>query len=252
MVFSVKGTGMDSTGIFLDVVQDLRYFFLGQLPQSALKHLTSHVSTYSRAGFTVLITGHSLGGYLAEVASSRLDLPGMSFDGPGPDTATTKHSGPKRHPDFHALRAEWDAVLGLMWPPRYNLNVPVCLMGHFGHDMPGMVEHVKGIKDYENITNRNIYSYASSDSRRRRASFHLHPNGICDDNAPCPRVLPKCANSDACLQKKWGWGSGYHCDEGSAKKWCSDESWSPDMLECCAPLCREHGYDVSLAPCKFD
>lgn len=66
------------------------------------------VQMYQRQGCDVMVTGHSLGGYLAEIVATTLGLNGAAFCAQGPRF----HNGPKAGvlPGFHTINHDADSV----------------------------------------------------------------------------------------------------------------------------------------------
>eukprot|EP00931_Biecheleriopsis_adriatica_P103405 TRINITY_DN78248_c0_g1_i1.p1 TRINITY_DN78248_c0_g1~~TRINITY_DN78248_c0_g1_i1.p1 ORF type:complete len:543 (+),score=71.63 TRINITY_DN78248_c0_g1_i1:46-1674(+) len=71
---------------------------------------------------TFFVTGHSLGGYLAEVVASRLDVSGASFNNPGPWAVCLNNTGNCR-PCFEVHLTRDDPVAVLFPRPAYSAHI---------------------------------------------------------------------------------------------------------------------------------
>jgi len=250
VVFAMRGTMVDLKGMFTDVLLNMNILFKRRFPSRHMVNLLGKIKAFKEAGNPVLITGHSLGGYLAEVASTRLNIPGVSFSGPGPDTWTAFHSCRWRNPDFHVLGGQFDPIINSIPRPRIHTSVPVRLHGLNSHSVDGLLAQLRGVRNPKLITNRNIVRYTGEGQRRRRASFILRANGNCGSwwcFKQCPRQLPVCTDSDVCVRAKWG---------GNATcKSLSTDCWLPekieDMVQCCPLECRYRGGTLDLAICRY-
>merc|ERR1719210_2133762 len=95
------------------VLSDIKHIISGQKPMTAINSMGQKVDKYRRLGYFTLVTGHSLGGYLAELASSHFNEPGMGFQAPGPDAddwffnidpkTGNKHTGDNGNRDYNIL-----------------------------------------------------------------------------------------------------------------------------------------------------
>jgi len=181
-VIAVRGTD-PSHNSGADLIFDIRHIFGGRSPDAAKNFLTQKVADYRQQGYEVLITGHSLGGYLAEIASSYLYVPGMGFDAPGTlgddrfqkwsvaeSSPSVRHTGWNGNRHFHILNAEplyfsSDYLLGnLGWPYFSHYTPPIWLKGLNGagleaHKLERLMEVFKALPNYEAITNANIMDY---------------------------------------------------------------------------------------------
>eukprot|EP00420_Gonyaulax_spinifera_P006647 CAMPEP_0197927766 /NCGR_PEP_ID=MMETSP1439-20131203/101231_1 /TAXON_ID=66791 /ORGANISM="Gonyaulax spinifera, Strain CCMP409" /LENGTH=370 /DNA_ID=CAMNT_0043550351 /DNA_START=8 /DNA_END=1120 /DNA_ORIENTATION=- len=156
-VISIKGTSLE---IPADLKADVVKIVGGKEPKAALAKIKSLVRRYQRKGYTVLVTGHSLGGYLAEVASTHLDLAGAGFHAPGPDGGMWDHNGEYANPGFCTLNA-WDDPIGnFNFEEWTHKQEPVYYKGdsHFAPEMMHTLQQIDGIRD---MTNLNIKKHAT-------------------------------------------------------------------------------------------
>merc|ERR1719197_1468393 len=79
------------------------------------------INKLQQAGNHVMVTGHSLGGYLAEVVATTFKLGGAGFNAPGPG----EHNGATEWPWFCTINHEGDNIGNVM--PRSHQSVPVCI-----------------------------------------------------------------------------------------------------------------------------
>lgn len=110
-VLAIKGT---DAGSATDLAGDARHILLGIDPTSALTTLTDEVRKYKKRGYTVLVTGHSLGGYLGEMVSTKTNIPGCVFQAPGPDRPRKTKNGKYKNPNFHNVNARRDKIGNIM------------------------------------------------------------------------------------------------------------------------------------------
>jgi len=77
-------------------------------PSAIVSAAAEIVAMYQGQGCDIVVTGHSLGGYLAEVIATTLGLCGVAFCAPGPGS----HNGPMAGslPGFHTINHESDHV----------------------------------------------------------------------------------------------------------------------------------------------
>lgn len=78
-VLAFKGTGDNA-----DLYSDLREIVFRKAPfQEVMANYAQEVKQLQDDGFKVLVTGHSLGGYVAELVASHMRQPGCGFCAPG-------------------------------------------------------------------------------------------------------------------------------------------------------------------------
>jgi hypothetical protein len=108
-VVAFKGTTPASTS---DQELDVANIFLGSEPLAQLTAGTELVAKYQAAGFHVMVTGHSLGGYMAEVVGTRLQISGVGFCAPGSHSVNPvayDHGG-ATHGGFQNINFEHDPM----------------------------------------------------------------------------------------------------------------------------------------------
>lgn len=116
-VLALKGT---SPGSATDIHHDLQSIIAGVPPAPPLVELARVVKDFQEDGWKVMVTGHSLGGYMAEVVATTCGISGVGFCAPG----SGWHKGNKggEGSGFQNVNFEHDAA---------------------GNVMPGMFEHVQ-------------------------------------------------------------------------------------------------------------
>lgn len=80
-VFVFKGTSVLNTG---DDLQDVVNIASGSPPTETMVKAAKIIADYQKRGYTVMTTGHSLGGYLAEIVATTIGLAGAGFCAIGP------------------------------------------------------------------------------------------------------------------------------------------------------------------------
>lgn len=81
-VLVFKGTSLDSS--LTDIAMDLQDIIGGNPPVGPILLAGQLIKDLQQKGFTVLVTGHSLGGYISEVIATTFGLAGAGFCVPGP------------------------------------------------------------------------------------------------------------------------------------------------------------------------
>ena len=79
-VVAHKGT---KTRCATDWNLDVSSVVMGAVPRRPLTASARLVKEYQRRGYRVMVTGHSLGGYMSEVVASHLQICGAGFCVPG-------------------------------------------------------------------------------------------------------------------------------------------------------------------------
>lgn len=152
-VLAIKGTSKTSA---TDLKADLYSVVRGRFPEAGVTMLKRVVEKYQNLGYTVLVTGHSLGGYMGEILSTKYNLPGAVFCAPGPGW----HDGPFANPDFQNINAEND-VLGNLLPGMYkHKQWSVYVRGNAQHSLTTMIQFLKDRAD--DLTNANVLTGCSS------------------------------------------------------------------------------------------
>jgi len=158
-VLAVKGTTPTSAS---DLAADIQSVAGGTIPEHAMSVLGNVIENLQQDGYKVLVTGHSLGGYIAEILATTHNLPGMVFQAPGPDSWYNPHNGPYSPSDFNIVNAQQDPFGNLKYTVFYHKKDPVYMDGLRG--MRGQGHSVaKMCKRFEpwsmiDITNKNVMS----------------------------------------------------------------------------------------------
>jgi len=208
----------------------------------------------------VLLTGHSLGGYLAEVFASNYNLPGVAFQSPGADSANSLHSGRRfglsPNTGFQILKGEIEPFGNLFseepvvpfQPHLYHIAPPIYLEGLWLHSIEATASKLLKADPAWSMTNRNVREYAAVGQRRRRVGLWLATEGTCPGGGPgpCRRSIPQCVDNSTCLQEQHFWFPWHTCE--NSMKHC-EGPWSSDMMHCCPVTCKRERYDTSLADC---
>lgn len=140
-----------------DTKRDWHSVVLGVYPGAFVLTAAEVVRMYQEQGCEVMVTGHSLGGYFAEVLSTTLGLPGCAFAAPGPGS----HLGPLEVPGFLVVNHEADCIGNHncdlhMQPPVYLLDDGVLLLPWTAHRMDRMLQSMKKRQDWTNLTARQL------------------------------------------------------------------------------------------------
>jgi len=151
-VLSYKGTSTTSTS---DIQLDVMNVALGFYPTSNLKKAAEIVKKYQK-DYKVMVTGHSLGGYFAEVVGTRFQIAGVGFCAPGSHSKIPvmgDHGG-KKHDGFRNINFAND-VLGNMnaatWEhPQWSIYVED-YDGFHTHAPTKMVEAMKCREGWTNL-----------------------------------------------------------------------------------------------------
>ncbi|CAE7565769.1 unnamed protein product, partial [Symbiodinium pilosum] len=98
---------------------------------------------YHEQGCDVMVTGHSLGGYLAEVVATSLGLAGAGFCAPGPGF----HNGEGDGRGFVTINHEADVIGNHnhdfhVQPPVYIVDGGLLVLPWTAHSMAEMAQHV--------------------------------------------------------------------------------------------------------------
>jgi len=129
------------------------------------------VKMYQGQGCDVMVTGHSLGGYLAEIAATTIGLNGAGFLAPGPGP----HDGPKAGSlqGFHTVNHDADNIGNHnhslhQKPPVYVTDGGPLMLPWNAHSILKMVEYMKKREDW---TNLNVLDKCVTE--KARIPFHV-------------------------------------------------------------------------------
>merc|ERR1712217_224434 len=152
-VLAIKGT---DPGSVTDVAADARSIVGGLLPVHATRVLLQKVREFRAQGYTVLVTGHSLGGYIGEIVSTHGNVPGCVFCAPGPNSPINTHTGEHENPNFHNINAAHDPF-GNVAPGYFSHKQwSIYIEGLWHHGIGEMIEELK--KRGNDVTNANVVS----------------------------------------------------------------------------------------------
>jgi len=110
---------------------------------------------YQGQGCDVLITGHSLGGYLAEVIATTLGLNGAGFCAPGPGHHNGQLAGTLS--GFVTVNHDADDYVGNhnhglhQAPPIYVMDGGKLRLPRTAHSISHMIEYMKKREDWSNL-----------------------------------------------------------------------------------------------------
>jgi len=168
-VIALKGTSPSS---LTDIRADFAHVVSGIHPSAALADVVTWKNNYVNGGFTVLVTGHSLGGYMGEVLSTTENLPGLVFCAPGPHGPIQNHNGPHLHPKFRNLNAQHD-VLGNILPGTYtHAQWSAFMADNSNHGITQAIDFLERC-DYSHIHNGNLWDHCSPSAH----GYYLYRTG---------------------------------------------------------------------------
>ncbi|CAJ1339699.1 unnamed protein product [Effrenium voratum] len=138
-----------------DARRDLRSIVMGGYPGAFVLTAAEIVRMYQCQGCQVMVTGHSLGGYLAEVLATTLGLGGAAFCAPGPGA----HNGPSDGRNFAVVNHEADTIGNHnhhfhVTTPVYIMDGGALLFPWTAHRMDKMVQYMQKRQDWTNLNFR--------------------------------------------------------------------------------------------------
>ena len=164
VVLAIKGTSpgtnatdmLNDISLVLDGTLSIVNPALGQaaayLPQITVQKAQDLIRTYK----VNLITGHSLGGYLAEIIATNHNIRGIGFDAPGTNGPLTKLGGAVVD-GFHNVNAEKDEIenfdIAFVHHVQWSIFVDISGSPLEQHSIGKMVAY---FAQYPDITNDNI------------------------------------------------------------------------------------------------
>jgi len=155
-VLAIKGTSLNS---LTDIRADAKNIFVGVDPTTAKEKLGKVVDKYERDGYVVLVTGHSLGGFMGEIMSTTKNLPGAVFNAPGPDGYLRSYNGPSKNADFHVVNAEIDPIGNLKFSLWLHKSWPIYVVGDHSHSILRMIDALE--QKAPDATNVNVLKKCS-------------------------------------------------------------------------------------------
>lgn len=135
-----------------DRLRDWRSVVMYSYPKAFVEAAAELTRMFHEQGCDVMITGHSLGGYLAEVVATSLGLPGAGFCAPGPGF----HNGPGAGLGFVTVNHEADTIGNHnhdfhVRPPVYILDGGLLMLPWTAHSMAEMVKYMSKREDWTNL-----------------------------------------------------------------------------------------------------
>eukprot|EP00435_Cladocopium_sp_Y103_P069706 s151_g33.t2 len=135
-----------------DTRRDVKSVVMGHYPGAFVITAAEIVRMYQQQGCKVMVTGHSLGGYLAEVVATTLGLCGAAFCAPGPG----EHNGLQLDSDFVVINHEADSIGNHnhdlhVNPPVYILDDGVLMLPWTAHRMDKMLQYMLKREDWTNV-----------------------------------------------------------------------------------------------------
>ena len=108
-----------------------------------------------------MVTGHSLGGYVAEIIATNRGIAGASFCGPGVNGPVVKFGGSVT-PGFQNIQFEHDLIGNFNCAVYTHVQWSVYVATPGGSPCHSIDEMVKYFKGKQHITNRNVVDKSSS------------------------------------------------------------------------------------------
>lgn len=152
-VLAFKGTSLNAN----DLAQDIRMVLGGSQSESATLDTMNVAKSLIGLYGVNLITGHSLGGYYAEIAATNNRICGISFCNPGVNGPNVKLGGVATR-GFQNINFEHDP-LGNVYSGVYQHVQWSVYCNGTGHGIGGMIEY---FSQRPTITNMNVVSRCTS------------------------------------------------------------------------------------------
>lgn len=150
-VLAIKGTSMNSH----DIEQDIRMVLGGGQSAAATTATINKAKEMIRTYGVNLITGHSLGGYYAEIIATQNRICGIAFCAPGTNGPNVKLGGVVTR-GFHNINAETDPI-GNVFVGVYQHVQWSIYAGFTGHGIGDMITYLKQ-GNRPTLTNMNVQS----------------------------------------------------------------------------------------------
>lgn len=164
-VLSLKGTTKTAAS---DIHLDVASIITGRPPCSPLEEAAVEVKKYQGQNKRVMVTGHSLGGYMAEIVATNLQISGVGFCAPG----SGWHGGTK-HRGFQNVNFKHDPagniLAGIYQHPQWSVYVADTRRPC--HSMAYMVKCMEN-PQRQGWTNQNLVSMCSSGSMGYYTEFN--------------------------------------------------------------------------------
>jgi len=158
-VIAIRGTCSENYSLLLDL-----YSIVGSsYPGEMIIGINDLVKEEQRAGNQVMVTGHSLGGYLAEIAATEFHLGGAGFMAPGPG----EHNGPHDVKRWYCtINHEGDNIGNTLMPSAHQ-GEPVYIEdgGVVHRSCHKIMDMVTYMKRRPNWKTRDIEQYLTNERR---------------------------------------------------------------------------------------
>jgi len=167
-VLAIRGTNLHDIS---DLKRDLISIIGFGHPTAIVTRAAELVQRYQQDGYGVMVTGHSSGGYMAEIIATTLGLNGIGFCAPGPG----EHNGEQRPRGFHAINHESDLIgnhnAGLhAASPIYVTDDGLLQRSSNAHSMENMLCYMRKRDEW---TNMNVIGECKMEMSK--LSFHVFP-----------------------------------------------------------------------------
>lgn len=149
-VLAIKGTSNAH-----DIEQDVRMVVGGEQSASATRATVAKAKELIRTHQVNLVTGHSLGGYYAEIIATQNRICGIAFCAPGTNGPKVKLGGVVTR-GFHNINADFDPI-GNVFAGVYQhvqWSIYADIRSHF---IPDMIAYLKQ-GNRSTLTNMNVQS----------------------------------------------------------------------------------------------
>lgn len=170
MVLAFKGTTVNGITDLnaTDLSMDAFSVVLGYDPDEPFLEACEVLGEYQREGYRVMVTGHSLGGYMAEVVATNVGISGVGFAAPG----SGHHGGDYKDGEsgFQNINFEHDKLGNIMpgvyahkqWSVYVQDYSKPTLMYDMSDHTHGMDYMVESMSKRTRWTNRNAVDKCSS------------------------------------------------------------------------------------------
>jgi hypothetical protein len=145
-ILAIKGTSIDNVSDLENVLGIAVGGDRGR--RSAELHLQIARNLIETYGVT-MITGHSLGGYMAEIIATTEALQGIAFCAPGTMSPLCRLGGSTVR-GFHNINYEDDVLGNYLRGVLYHVQTPIYVMGNH-HRIRNMVQYFRHRREYTNL-----------------------------------------------------------------------------------------------------
>jgi hypothetical protein len=157
-VLAIKGTDLSNMS---DIVNDVSMVLGGENSRYAVGPTVARALQLIKRYDVNMITGHSLGGYMAEIIATNHGIPGIAFCAPGTNGPATKLGGSVVE-GFHNVNFEHDPAGNIMSGIYQHVQWSIFVKSpndQYTHGIDYMVEY---FSRREYLDNANIQSHCSS------------------------------------------------------------------------------------------